>query len=153
MLSTHYRAPLNFSGELIESTTKELNKMEAALKQANLTLSINNNTSQDINQDIMDRFMANMEDDLNTSNALTIVFDTLKALNQELRNKELNTNKIASLKTTIERMLAILGVFIDLKDISNDDLTLYNQWNEAKQNKDFAVADKYREQLVKIGIL
>ncbi|MEG0284388.1 MAG: class I tRNA ligase family protein, partial [Erysipelotrichales bacterium] len=46
MMSTHYRAPLNFSEELIETTRKELAKLETALKQANLVLAINNNKNE-----------------------------------------------------------------------------------------------------------
>ena len=50
-------------------------------------------------------------------------------------------------------MLSILGVFIDKVVLSNEDKDTYNKWNEAKSNKDFETADKYRAILTEKGIL
>lgn len=153
MLSTHYRAPLNFNEELIDSTRKELEKIETALKQANLHLALNNYSSKEYVDELMDEYTKYMEDDLNTSNALMVIFEAVKKLNQEVRKKDLDIDLVARLKNSIERMLEVFGVFIDLHQFSEQDIALYNQWNEAKTNKDFDAADKYREELIAKGIL
>ncbi|MEG0283680.1 MAG: cysteine--tRNA ligase [Erysipelotrichales bacterium] len=153
MMSTHYRAPLNFSEELIETTRKELAKLETALKQANLILAINKNTDDSLNKEIMDEFSKYMDDDLNTSNALKVVFDTLKKINQVVRSKDVDVTSLAQLKNSLEKMLEILGIFIELSKISDEDINTYNEWNEAKANKDFDKADKLRDALVAKGIL
>jgi len=154
MLSTHYRAPLNFNEELIESTRKELVKIENALKQANLLLALNNyQSSNTLDETRMSKFMDAMEDDLNSALALTSIFDTVKAINQETRKKELDLQLLSSLKATLEKMLEIFGVFIPLKEIDSNDINLYNDWLVAKENKDFDKADEYRDVLVKANIL
>lgn len=153
MLSTHYRAPLNFSEELIESTTKELEKITGVLKQTNLVLSINNINTDLLNNEIMNQYMSYMEDDLNTSNAFSVVFDTVKKMNQALRSKDFDLNELAILKNTLVKMLEILGVMINLVNISQDDINIYQQWNEARVNKDFDLADKLRNTLVERDVL
>ena len=50
-------------------------------------------------------------------------------------------------------MLEILGIFIPKTVLSDEDKKIYNSWNEAKANKDFETADKYRMQLMEKGIL
>ena len=50
-------------------------------------------------------------------------------------------------------MLEILGIFIDRTVLSDEDRQIYKNWNEAKANKDFETADKYRSQLIEKGIL
>lgn len=153
MMSTHYRAPLNFSEELIETSQKQIEKITSALKQANLILALNDYQTDDLDQKYLNEFMEYMEDDLNTPNALKVVYDTTKALNQEARNKEKDLNKLALLKNSLERMLSILGVFIELSIISSEDIITYEQWLDAKQAKDFEQADKYRAILIEKGIL
>ncbi|WP_423363232.1 cysteine--tRNA ligase [Mycoplasma sp. P36-A1] len=153
MLSTHYRAPLNFNEDLIETTKKELVKMETALKQANLELALAKYSSDEYQDEIMLEYKTYMEDDLNTANAITVIFDAVKKLNSEVRKKEKNIAEISKLKNSIEKMLEILGIFINLRIIQDEDLNLYSNWNKAKQDKDFQLADKYRDQLLEIGIL
>ena len=50
-------------------------------------------------------------------------------------------------------MLEILGIFIKKVELSLEDKDIYNKWNEAKANKDFDTADKYRNILIEKGIL
>jgi len=154
MLSTHYRAPLNFNEELIDSTRKELDKLENALKQANLLLALNKyEGTPSLDETYMSKYMDAMSDDLNTALALTAIFDTLKAVNQQTRQKEINVELLASLKATLEKMLEIFGVIIPLKDIDHNDLVLYQSWLDAKADKDFDKADELRDVLVQANIL
>lgn len=154
MMTSHYRAPLNFSEELIDSTRKELEKLTAALKQANLLLSLNKiSKSDELNKELFDEYLAYMEDDLNTPNAIMVTYETLKRINQMVRQKDIDFNELAVLKNTLEKMLEILGVFIELANISQEDLDLYQQWQNAKENKDFEQADAYRQKLVDLNIL
>lgn len=153
MMSTHYRAPLNFSDELIETTRKELEKLETALKQANLKLSSAKITEDKLDDELMKEFIEYMDDDLNTSNALKVVFDTLKKINQENRVKDGDLTYLATLKNSLEKMLEILGVFIELRQLNDVDIALVAEWNLSKQNKDFEKADQLRNELVELNIL
>lgn len=154
MMSTHYRSPLNFSDDLIETSKKELEKMTMALKQANLLLSLNKiENTKELDDKLFNEFMEYMQDDLNTPNGLKVIYEAVKEINQLVRSKNIDYNKLSSLKNTLEKMLEILGVFIELVNISQDDLNLYNQWVDAKEAKDFENADKYRQQLIDLNIL
>lgn len=153
MMSTHYRAPLNFSEELINTTKKELEKITAALKQANLILRINNIADDQLDSKFLNEYMEFMQDDLNTPNAIKVVFDTVKRINQLTREKEIDYLELAKLKNSLERMINILGVFIQLPLISDEDIDVYQAWLNAKEAKDFEKADQYREILVAKDIM
>ena len=94
-----------------------------------------------------------MADDLNTPNAYMVIFDTVKLLNQSLRTKEIDWKKVSADYNAIEKMLEILGIFVDKTVLSDEDKDIYAKWNEAKKAKDFETADKYRAILSEKGIL
>lgn len=153
MLSVNYRAPLNFSEELIEATTKEIEKFTSALKQANIIKAQAKLKETAIDQKRFKEFMNNMNDDLNTSNAITVIQDTTKHLNQLVRAKDSDAKEVVILKNTIEKMLSILGIFIELPNIDQAVLDLLAKWEKAQADKDFTAADKYRQQLQEMNIL
>ena len=92
-------------------------------------------------------FMEAMRDDLNTPNAYKVIFDTVKELNQSLRQRQIDFTVVGSHYSTIKKMLSVLGVFIDEIVLSDEDRELYDKWNRAKAVRDFETADKYRAQL------
>ena len=94
-----------------------------------------------------------MNDDLNTPNAYKEIFDTVKELNQGLRVREVDWDKVAEIYQTIEKMLSVLGIFVKPVVLSEEDRDIYNKWNEAKAAKDFETADKYRAELQNRGII
>lgn len=156
MLSTHYRSPLNFGIDLIDYSKKELIKIENVLKKANLELQINNINDKffDIkNNTFMIKFISFLEDDLNTSNAITVILDTVKLLNFDIRAQEKNYITIAQSFSVLIKMLDILGISIYLKEFTTEDINMYNNWLSAKENKDYDKADLIRKRLLEIGIL
>lgn len=153
ILSTHYRGTLNFSEEVVESARKEMDKISTPLRQANLQLQVAGVNSDAFDNDSYTAFLNEMSDDLNTPNALTVIFDTVKKLNASLRTKEKDYTVIASYTNSLIKMLSVLGIFIDLPVLSSEQIDTYNKWNESKANKDFETADKYRALLMEQHIL
>ena len=154
LLSGKYRDSLIYDDETFNAAKTELNKIETVLKQVEVKSQINNVTlSDDYNVEKYDEFLNQMKDDLNTPNAYMVIFDTVKLLNQSLRTKDINWNDVALNYNAIIKMLGILGVFINKVELSAEDKETYNKWNEAKSNKDFETADKYRAILTEKGIL
>ena len=94
-----------------------------------------------------------MADDLNTPNAYMVIFDTVKLLNQALRVKEVDYEEVCRQYNAIRKMLEVLGIDIKPLVLNEDDLGIYAKWQEAKSNKDFETADKYRSTLTERGIL
>lgn len=149
ILSVHYRKELNFTDEAIETAKKELDKILLALKNARIKLSLNNvSLTNEKDEESYKNFLNELSDDLNTPNAYSVIYDTVKKLNNSTRLKELDYNTIGKLINSIESMLYVLGIRYNKYDLSIEEKELFNKWNQAKSNKDFETADKYREKLI-----
>ena len=144
---------MNVSDEIIENARTELNKVLNALKQAQVKLSLNGFESDALNQEAYDRFIAAMEDDLNTPNAYGEIFELVKKINQELRVREIDLDSLGADTNTLIRELTILGIRYPEMKLSEEDKETYRLWNEAKAAKDFETADRYRAVLTEKGIL
>ena len=154
LLSGKYRDSLIYDDETFNAAKVELNKIENALKQVDVKCAINNiELTDDINEDKYNEFLKQMEDDLNTPNAYMVIFDTVKLLNQNLRTKDIDYIEVSKNYNAINKMLSILGIFIDKVVLDEEDKNTYNLWMQAKANKDFETADKYRAILLEKGIL
>ena len=154
LLSAKYRDSLIYDDETFNAAKVELNKIETALKQAEVKVQTNGKCfSDEYNQEKYQEFLSQMEDDLNTPNAYMVIFDTVKLLNQALRMKDINFDEVSRQYNAIKKMLNILGIYIEEVKMSEDDLNIYQKWNDAKAIKDFDSADKYRSQLIEKGIL
>ncbi|MDD8048886.1 MAG: cysteine--tRNA ligase [Thomasclavelia sp.] len=153
MLSSHYRNPLNMTEEVIDGCKKEVNKVESVVKSAGLMIQVNGVKTDEYNKDTVDKMVNALCDDLNTSLALTNILDEVKVLNQKLRNKEKDYKEIAVELNTLLKMVDVLGFVFDYQTLSNEDIALYNSWQEAKNKKDFDTADKLRTKLNERGII
>jgi len=154
LLSAKYRDALIYSDETFDASKAELSKIETALKQAEVKVQVNDHEfTKDINSEKYNEFISQMADDLNTPNAYMVIFDTVKLLNGALRNKEVDYLEVSKQYNAIKKMLYVLGIYIDEVKLSKEDKEIYQKWNEAKANKDFASADIYRNQLIEKGIL
>ena len=154
MLSAHYRAPLNINEEAIETAKKELNRVSTAMKQAYVKLALEDVEITDtFDEGAWKPFIEAMQDDLNTPNAFAAVFETVKSLNQMLRQREADLQKVAELTVTLEKMMYVLGIDIPRLQMSEEDKELHHLWKAAVKEKDFETADQYRAQLIEKGIL
>jgi len=152
LLSTHYRLPINLTEIVIEAAKSELVKCETAYRQVSVTLQ---RLSVDIDGTYplaIEAFTQALDDDLNTSNAVTAMFDTIRDVNRELRKTVVDTTKLSSLFFTLKTMFHILGLDIGFPRLTTADQDLYRRYFEAKQNHDFQQSDELRKQLVQRGI-
>ena len=148
LFKTHYRLPINFNDDLFNESKTIDEKINNVLKQANLYININN---LKIDKGIrIDEFENIMNDDFNTPNAISYLLELVKKLNLEIRNKG---NDIDKLTSYILVICDIFGLKYDMKKFSNEEIDLYNNWIEARDNKDFDKADMYRNELIEKNIL
>lgn len=153
MLSTHYRNPLNMTDDVIAGVRKEVSKVENATKNASLYLQVNHVPAHDYKKETVDAMVNALEDDLNTSLALTQVLDQVKALNQVMRVREKDNDVIATEYATLVKMGDVLGFLFEGTKLSEEDIALYEQWNAYKKEKNFDEADRVRKELTERGIL
>ena len=152
--SVHYRKELNFSDETIETARKELDKVLTPLKQAYIKAALADNAmGDDYDKDSYRAFLDCLDDDMNTPNAYAVIFETVKKLNQTLRQREIDFAQVTLYRNAVEKMLNVLGIVVDKPVIGETEKELFAKWNQAKADKDFDSADKYRNELAEKGLL
>ena len=147
-LSTNYRQPLNLTDKVFEEALVIDNKIKTVLKSANNELNIKN--IHNIKEEKDSTFEEYMNDDFNTPNVITLLLSLVKDLNQEIRNKGEN---ILTLTNKILTITNILGLNYPMPEFTEKQKETYNNWLKAREDKDFALADTLREELIKENIL
>lgn len=159
MLSAHYRSPLNFSAELMEAAKNGLSRIVTAVQR----LSELETKAADgaVDQAVLDKitelqkkYEAAMEDDFNTADAISALFEMVKVANVEVTENSSKTTVKAALDI-MNKFCYILGIITDKKEESLDAEVeeLIAKRQEARKNKDFAKADEIRDQLLAMGII
>ena len=154
MSSVHYRKELNFSEETVETARKELEKVLNPLKQADIRISLAQaEVTDEKDEESFRSFLDQLDDDLNTPNAYTVIFETVKKLNQSLRVREIDYASVNRIRNAVTAMLDVLGINVERTVLSEEDRELFRGWNEAKKAKDWGKADTYRNALSGKGLL
>ena len=164
ILSTHYRNPINFSKELIESSKNGLERIKNCIK--NLNYFLDNNKTKDIlakEEILLEKvnvfrfnFEKFMDDDFNTADAISVIFEFVKFINTNIteENSAFFVSKVLNELTALIDILAILYKQDDEKIIDIEEIEkLIEKRNNAKKNKDFVLADKIRHDLKQKGII
>lgn len=142
LFKTHYRLPLNFTDELFKDAKTIDEKISNVIKQANIYRNINNyKFDLNIKDEIFESYM---NDDFNTPNAITYLLELIKKLNNSLRQQQ---DDIIILASKIIVISNILGLKYETKDMTEEEINLYNKWLEARKNKDYEQADLLRNKL------
>jgi cysteinyl-tRNA synthetase len=145
MINHHYRQPINYTQDLMIQFSKEYDKIKRTLKKAFLMLSLENIDIKDVDESIMNEFKGIMNQDFNIPNVITLVYDVLKQI-----NKEKDLHKVSILYQSVKTILDILGI-MPLYSLEDETLIMYRQWEEARHQKNFQLADQLRDQLSKRG--
>lgn len=154
ILSVHYRKELNFTDEAIDNSRKELDRVLQALKNARIKISLNDmKVTDEKDEASYSKFLDEMSDDLNTPNAYTVIFDTVKQLNTLLRVRDINYEELIKYVNSIEAMLEVLGIEYTKYELNDEEKKLFNDWNSAKAEKNFDLADEYRAKLIELGLM
>ncbi len=152
--SVHYRKELNFSEETVETAKKELEKVLNPMKQSDIKAALADApVTEEYDQAAYRAFLDALDDDMNTPNAYAVIFDTVKKLNQSLRQREIDFTAVGSYRNAVAKMLHVLGIDVIRPVITEEDKVLFAKWNEAKKAKDWDSADTYRSQLAEKGLL
>lgn len=154
ILSAHYRQPINFKDETINAAVQEFKKIETVIRQVGLYLQFHHLSFEKADTDeSLNRFIDAMLDDLNTANALMEVYGLVKKINVCLRQKEVDQTALISMMKSLMVMLDILGINVEYTKLSPADLEIYEKYVQAKNNKDFALSDELRKQLIEKKII
>ncbi len=162
-VQSHYRSPLNFSRELIESAQKGTEKLNNLARVLIDGVNNSDGTLVDFDFDKFYNLFADaMDDDFNTSQAVAVIFDFVREVNKVVaENENINSEFFAKAKEFIQATAeTVLGIihFEDLekKDNSDDDAWILVQIelrSKAKAEKNWQLADEIRNALTEKGII
>ena len=162
MLSAHYRNPINFSHDLMESAKNGLDRIITAV--SNLTeleniakdgeLTSKEKEVLDTTNEVFNKFEASMDDDFNTADAIAAVFELVKLANT---NSSTDCTKafISQMKEKIITLTDVLGLKVEKENEMLDEEidSLIAQRQQARKDRDFKRADEIRDMLLEKGIV
>ena len=183
MLETHYRAMLNFSFDLMDSAKIALERIDNCIESLEFIINknnlsnrlffknydelnkaleeIKNNNLNEIENEYVnkltqyiDLFISKLNDDFNTADAITQIFEIVKLANLN-KDKLENKNLLVLTQNILITFLNVLGIKLKDENINDDDYNeinkLIEERNTAKKNKDFKLADEIRDKIKSLG--
>ncbi|MEK3936995.1 cysteine--tRNA ligase [Sporosarcina sp. FSL W7-1349] len=161
MLSVHYRHPVNFSQDLVESAANGLERIQTAYNnlQHRLKTSADLGDQKDIwnykIDELVHTFETAMDDDFNTANGIAAIFDLVKLANVYLLEKNTQAEVLERFIATFDRLMGVLGLpFSDESELLDEEIeALIEERLAARRERNFARADEIRDELKAKGIL
>ena len=161
MLSSHYRSPINYSIEVIEQCKASLERLYNC--RDNIRFMIDKSQGEMTEAEkktaegfakYRERFIEVMEDDLNTADAISVLFELVREINTVLSG-EVSKEFVKAAGDIFAELTDVLGlVYIEKEDSLDDDIEkLIAERMQARKNKDWATADKIRDQLKAMNIV
>lgn len=162
MLSAHYRSPLNFSAELMEAAKNGYERIVTSVSNLNYLLekaqgdilSAEEEKAVEEAKAFVRKFEAAMEDDFNTADAVSAIFELVKFTNTNVTEQS-SRAFVKALKEEIVMLSDICGLIVEKADeILDDEIeALIQERQEARKAKNFARADEIRNLLSEQGII
>lgn len=161
MLSVHYRNPINFAKDLIEAAETGLERIRTAYNnikhRQTITAELGENTDEWLVKiaDIRTQFEEAMNDDFNTANAISVLFELARLANLYLTESNTASEVLAQFVATFDSIGNVLGIVfaIDEELLDEEIDALIEERIQARKNRDFARSDEIRDQLQAMGII
>lgn len=154
LISSHYRSPINYSLEIIEQCKSALERLYTCRESLDFALK----NAKDIPDDEelikklnshREQFISAMDDDLNTADGVAAVFELVKDINTSILDKEVSKNVCQTAAAVFDELCDVLGILYNRKnnDVDSDIEALIEERQQARANKDWATADRIRDEL------
>lgn len=162
LISSHYRSPINYSVDIIEQCKASLvrlyncrESLDFAMKNATDIVAEN---ADEIKAKLLsrkDQFIAAMDDDLNTADAITAIFELVKDINTTVITDAPSKELVETATTLFDELTGVLGLVYNRKTESLDDEIekLIEARTQARKDRNWAEADRIRDELKAQGIV
>jgi cysteinyl-tRNA synthetase len=155
MLSVQYRHPINFSDELLKGAKSSFDRIKNAYEniqhRKNSTMSLKEDQSEWLDKvaGYKEQFIKEMDDDFNTANAISVLFDLTKAANLYLQEDQTHEKVLTAFEELFEELTGVLGIQLQAQEELLDEEVdaLIEERKQARKNRDFARADEIRDEL------
>ena len=160
LISSQYRSPINYSTDIIEQCKSSLTRLYTC--RDNLDFAIKNASDGELGDDVkamLDKrqaqFIEAMDDDLNTADAIASVFELVKDINTKIIAENSNKAECEAAAKLFDELCGVLGIVYNRKTENLDDEieALIEQRTQARKDKNWALADKIRDDLKAQGII
>ena len=160
LISSHYRSPINYSLEIIEQCRSALDRLYTC--RESLDFAIKNAKDGEDDKELIDlinsrkeQFITAMDDDLNTADGIAALFELVKDINTKILDKDVSKGVCQAAAGIFDELCDVLGILYNRKsnDLDSEIEELIAKRQEARANKDWATADKIRDDLKSRGII
>ncbi|MBP9989714.1 MAG: cysteine--tRNA ligase [Ruminococcus sp.] len=160
MISSHYRSPINYSVDIIEQCKASLNRLYTC--RDNLDFALENAAEGEADTAVLEmfdkrrnQFKDAMNDDLNTADAISAVFELVRDINTNVVSGVANKGTVEAAISIFDELCYVLGLVYNRKKESLDDEIekLIEQRTQARKDKNWAEADRIRDELKAQGIV
>lgn len=162
LISSHYRSPINYSLDIIEQCKSALERLYTC--RDSLDFAIKNAAEETKENDAeliaeldkrREQFIAAMDDDLNTADGLAAIFELTKDINTKILDRDVSKAVCEHAAKLYDELCDVLGILYNRKEntLDSDIEALVEKRQEARKNKDWAMADKIRDELKAKGII
>ncbi|MDQ0999907.1 cysteinyl-tRNA synthetase [Neobacillus niacini] len=160
MLSVHYRNPINYSEELLESTKAAFERLTTSYqnlqhrKESSTNLTDNNQEWLEKIEALQDEFIKAMDDDFNTAKAISVLFDLSKLANYYLLEKNTAVEVIDKFTTQFNKLFNVLGLSLETTEMLDEEIdALIEKRIQARKDRNFQLSDRIRDQLKEMNII
>ena len=165
MLSAHYRSPINFSKDLMQSAKSALDRIYNCLgditfamenAESRTELSEKETAYKETISALKEKYIAAMDDDLNTADAISVIFELVSEANKNIiGNTDFSKETISLTIDTIRELGGVLGLLSKGADNDTDDEinAILKERETARKEKNWAKSDELRDKLREMGII
>jgi cysteinyl-tRNA synthetase len=154
LLATHYRQQLNFTFDGLEAARNALDRYNDFIDNLKLyTGGTSDGSASGLIEKAKIGFEENLDDDLNISGSLGVVFDLIRDINRLKAENRLSTNERDEVLALVERFDSVLGFRKKAASLDAEIEALIQQRQDARKSKDFVLSDKIRNDLLAQGIV
>jgi cysteinyl-tRNA synthetase len=160
MLSVHYRNPINYSEELLESTKAAFERLTTSYqnlqhrKESSTDLTNNNQEWLEKIDALQGEFIKAMDDDFNTAKAISVLFDLSKLANYYLLEKNTAVEVIDKFTTQFNKLFNVLGLSLETTEMLDEEIdALIEKRIQARKDRNFQLSDQIRDQLKEMNII
>lgn len=159
MATTQYRRPIRYSETTLKEATTNLQRLRTAYENAGFRFA---DAAADLAEDtqkatelqaLVERFIEEMNDDFNTANGITVVYELAKWLNLYSEQAEVSQVVLEKARTIFSQLLEIFGIVFKEELVDTEIDALIDERNQARKDRNFARSDEIRDLLKDQGII
>ncbi|RWZ52143.1 cysteine--tRNA ligase [Halobacillus fulvus] len=161
MLSVQYRHPINFSNELLKGAKSSFDRLKNAYENVKhrkaTSLDLTENYQEWLDQITAhkEQFIKEMDDDFNTANAISVLFDLAKSANLYLQNEQTHSQVLEAFEEVLKELSNVLGLELDVQEelLDEEIEALIEERIQARKDRNFERADQIRDELKEQNII